>query len=205
MSATDPTTSTTRNYYVTSGGVLTDVVNDNQDAGQVVYTGNDDVAVRSWTGSGTGANDGLCIYSASACYAFKGALEIGGEGMAIDGGRQLWVATRGNAGVLEVPINNPAGANGLVYVSTSTGNIPVVELEHGGGQGAGATGTATTPYGIGVDAAGNVWVTNAGCTVTNCPPGSISLTEIVGAAYPTITPVSAQITSGNLVGTEPTH
>ena len=61
------------------------------------------------------------------------------------------------------------------------------------------------PYGIGVDATGNVWMSNAGCNVTGCTPGNFTLTEIVGAAAPTITPVSAQITSGNLVGTPPTH
>jgi hypothetical protein len=55
-----------------------------------------------------------------------------------------------------------------------------------------------------VDVVGNVWVTNAGCAVNDCAPGSFTLTEIVGAGFPTITPVSAQITSGNLVGTEPT-
>lgn len=59
------------------------------------------------------------------------------------------------------------------------------------------------PYGIGVDVVGNVWVTNAGCNTTNCTPGPFTLTEIIGAGYPTITPVSAQITNGNLVGTEP--
>jgi hypothetical protein len=62
----------------------------------------------------------------------------------------------------------------------------------------------TAPYGVGIDATGNVWVTNAGCSVNDCVPGTFTLTEIVGAGFPTITPVSAQITSGNLVGTEPT-
>ena len=46
-------------------------------------------------------------------------------------------------------------------------------------------------------------MTNAGCNTTGCTPGNFTLTEIVGAAGPTITPVSAQITGGNLVGTRP--
>jgi hypothetical protein len=206
VTVTDPTTTTMRNYYVTSGGTLTDVVNANQDSGQVIYTGNDDISVRSWTGSGTGANDGLCIYSTATCYNLKGGLEVGTQGMAIDGGKQLWIAMSRNAGVIQVPVNSPSNANGAVYLnSTGAANIPVNELLHTGGQGAGATGTAVTPYGVGVDWSGNVWLTNAGCTVTNCAPGTFTLTEIIGAAYPTITPVSAQITSGNLVGTEPTQ
>ncbi len=101
-----------------------------------------------------------------------------------------------------MPVNNPGGALGDVYQnSNGNNNVPNNEFLHGTGNGA----TATAPYGIGIDATGNVWVTNAGCNVSDCVPGSFTLTEIVGAAFPTITPVSAQITSGDLVGTEPTH
>jgi hypothetical protein len=123
-------------------------------------------------------------------------------GIAIDGGGQLWVAESGDAGVMQVPINNPGASGAQVYLnSTGANNIPVNELLHGTNYG----GTATKPYGIGVDMAGDVWVTNAGCNTTDCTPGSFTITEIVGAGYPTITPVSAQITGGNLVGTEPTY
>jgi len=201
VTITDPTTTTMRNYYVTSGGTSTDIVNSNQDSGQVIYTGNDDISVRSYSGSGTGAYDGLCVYSSSTCYSFRGALTVAGQGIAIDGGKQLWVAGSANGSVLQVPVSSPGNSGGTVYLnSNGVANIPGNELLHGTGQG----GTATAPYGIGIDASGNVWMTNAGCTTTNCTPGNFTLTEIVGAGYPTITPVSAQITSGNLVGTEPT-
>ena len=201
VTITDPTTTTMRNYYVTSGGTSTDIVNSNQDSGQVIYTGNDDISVRSYSGSGTGAYDGLCVYSSSTCYSFRGALTVAGQGIAIDGGKQLWVAGSANGSVLQVPVSSPTNSGGTVYLnSNGVANIPGNELLHGTGQG----GTATAPYGIGIDASGNVWMTNAGCTTTNCTPGNFTLTEIVGAGYPTITPVSAQITSGNLVGTEPT-
>jgi len=201
VTITDPTTTSMRNYYVTSGGTSTDIVNANEDSGQVIYTGNDDISVRSFSGTGAGANDGLCIYSTATCYNFRGGLQFGAQGLAIDGGKELWVATSGNGGVLQVPVNNPSGTNGGVYLnSNGAANIPVNELIHGG-----SGGTATTPYGIGVDVSGNVWVTNVGCTTTDCTPGTFTLTEIVGAGYPTITPVSAQITNGNLVGTEPTQ
>jgi len=104
--------------------------------------------------------------------------------------------------VLQIPVNNPGATDGAVYLnSNGNNNVPNNEFLHGASNG----GTATAPFGIGVDAVGNVWVTNAGCNVANCTPGTFTLTEIVGAGYPTITPVSAQITNGNLVGTLPTN
>ncbi|HZQ45007.1 MAG TPA: hypothetical protein VFA99_17275 [Acidobacteriaceae bacterium] len=199
VAITDPTTSTLRNYYV-KGTTSTQVVNSNDDSGQVIYTGNDDIDVRS-AGTG-GANAALCFYSAATCYNFKGGLQDAVWGAAIDGGKQIWVADATAAGVLQVPVNNPTATGSSIYLNSNGNlNIPANSLLHGSGNG----GTATIPYGIGVDVTGNVWVTNAGCTTTNCTPGTFTLTEIVGAGYPTITPVSAQITSGNLVGTEPTQ
>ena len=198
VAVTDPTSSQMREYYV-SGTTSSDIVHANDDAGQVIYTGNDDIGVRS---AGTGGNaTALCFYAAGVCYNIRGGLQDATWGLAIDGGKQLWVADATGSGVLQVPINNPAASGSSIYLNSSGAlNIPVYELLHGTNNG----GTATAPYGIGVDVVGNVWVTNAGCTTTNCTPGTMTLTEIIGAGYPTITPVSAQITSGNLVGTEPT-
>jgi hypothetical protein len=198
VTITDPTTTTMRSYYVTSAPVENRIVNSNANSGQVIYTGNDDVSVRSYAGNN---KDGLCIYSTSTCYNFAGGLTNAAEGIAIDGAKNLWVAESLDAGILNVPVNNPGALDGAVYLNSSgPNNVPVHEYLHGNGQG----NTLITPYGIGIDAEGNVWVSNAGCTTNDCAPGSFTLTEIVGAASPTITPVSAQITSGiNLVGTEP--
>lgn len=197
---TDATTAEMNDYNVV-GNRATLVVSDFDDAGQIIYTGNDKIAVRSFI-SGAGSNDGLCIYSLAACYDFAGSPTNSDQGLAIDGGKQLWVAESGNGGVLQVPVTNAAGTAGAVYVDSTNSDIPANELLHGLDNG----GTATMPYGIGVDVVGNVWVTNANCNSTDCVPASpFTLTEIVGAGYPTITPVSAQITSGNLVGTEPTQ
>jgi hypothetical protein len=189
------------NFTVSSVGALTPVVNANDNAGQVIFTGNDSISVRSFAGPGNN-NDGLCIYSAAKCFNITGNNKNVIQGIAIDGGKNLWIAESGNAGILQVPINNPAGTAGAIYLNGGgANNVPANELLHGTNDG----GTATRPYGIGVDAVGNVWVTNAGCAVNDCVPGSLTLTEIVGAGFPTITPVSAQITNGNLVGTEPTN
>ena len=202
VSTSNPTTTQVRDYYVlTTGGTTTvsQFANANANGAQIVYTGNDDIGVRSYAGN---ASDGLCIKSRSACSNLQGAPHNAVQGIAIDGGKQLWIASSGDGGVFQVPVNNPIGVMGGVYLNSSgANNVPNNEFLHGAGNG----GTATAPFGIGIDATGNVWVTNAGCNVANCTPGTFTLTEIVGAGYPTITPVSAQITSGvNLVGTEPT-
>ena len=176
-------------------------MNSNDDSGQVLYTGNDYISVRSFSGSGNN-KDALCIYSQARCFNLQGVTKNTGEGIAIDGGKNLWIAESSDQAVIQVPVNNPGGAEGGIYLnSNGNNNVPNNEFMHGNSNG----GTATAPFGIGVDATGNVWVTNAGCNVSDCVPGSFTLTEIVGAGFPTATPVSAQITSGNLVGTEPTH
>jgi hypothetical protein len=201
VTVVNPTTSQMRSYYVSSGGAVTDVVNSNDDSGQVIFTGNDYISVRSFSGAGNN-NDALCIYSLARCFNLQGVTKNTGEGIAIDGGKNLWVAESSDQAVIQVPVNNPGGSGGDIYTNSGgANNIPNNEFTHGTNQG----GTATAPYGIGVDATGNVWVTNAGCNTNDCVPGSFTVTEIVGAGFPTITPVSAQITSGNLVGTEPNH
>lgn len=196
----DPVTTAMRMYYVDSTPAETHIVNANANSGQTLFTGNDDVQVRSYAGN---AKDGLCIKSTATCSNFGGGPTNVAEGIAIDGGKNLWVAESKSGSVLQVPVNNPTGTGAGIYLNSSgANNIPTNELIHGNNNG----GTATTPYGVAVDATGNVWLSNAGCTVNDCAPGSFTLTEIVGAGFPTINPVSAQITSGtNLVGTEPTN
>ncbi len=198
----DTSTAVFRYDYVTSAPLLSQIGTSGAFSGQVIYTGNDDVAVRSHTAA-KAANDGLCIYSLAKCVAFTGALANSAEGAAIDGAGQLWVAESATGGVLQVPVNTPTNTNGGVYLDAAGTAVTAHLLLHNGTTA--DTATATTPYGVGVDDAGNVWMSNAGCTTNDCTPGSFMLTEIVGAAYPTITPVSAQITSGNLVATEPTY
>jgi hypothetical protein len=206
VGVTNAVTTRMDDYYVTSAPAALDVVNaNNADSGQVLFTGNDHVGVRSYPGSGK--QDGLCIYSIALCYSFAGSSNNTSmdQGIAIDGGGQLWVAESASGGVLQIPINNPGATGAAVYVNSSGGaNIPNNQFLHNGSDG--ETATATAPYGIAVDATGNVWMSNAGCTTIGCTPGAFTLTEIVGAAYPTINPVSAQITGGtSLVGTEPTN
>jgi hypothetical protein len=59
----------------------------------------------------------------------------------------------------------------------------------------------TQPYGLAIDGAGNVWAANASC-IGACTPTSFTLSELIGAAAPTITPLSLQF-GGDYTGTEP--
>ncbi len=178
-------------------GGTTSVLAANDNTGQVIFTGNDFVSVRSYAGTGN-ANDGLCIFSQQACFGLKGGLRLSPIGMVIDGAGALWLADSAGASVQAV-FPQSTGTNGMVYLNTNNVAPNNIYL-HGPDNG----GTMVTPYGIAVDNSGNVWVSNAGCTTTTCTPGSFVLSEIIGAATPTITPVSVQILGNTtLTGTRP--
>ena len=111
------------------------------------------------------------------------------EGEATDGFGSQWIVMSGNGSVLLEPYNEPGGFS----------------YQHGASYG----NTMTTPYAIAIDGSGNVWLANAGCvtalTATSaCSPGSFILSELIGAAAPTITPLSSQMVQGGaLVGSVP--
>jgi hypothetical protein len=64
----------------------------------------------------------------------------------------------------------------------------------------------TIPYGVAIDQAGNVWTSNASCPANGlaCSATSFTLSELVGAAAPTITPLSMQL-GGAMAGTKPSE
>jgi len=189
-------------YHAANGGAApVSVVTTNSYQGQTIFSGNDLLSLR--TKGTTGAADGLCIYSQQACYGFGPANSNHDYGMAIDGLGTLWITESGTGSVLSAPIFSTAPGNGTDYLNAgATQKVNVTELQHGSGQG----GTMITPYGIAIDVGGNVWVLNAGCVGTGCTPGNIVISEIIGAAAPTITPVAYQITQASTTtGTEPTY
>ena len=189
--------------------VLSEIVSGTDNSGQVIYVGsnpdngatNEFIATRpfSSSASSTPANDGLCIFSLGACKTLRVARQHSPVGIAIDGAKNLWLPESVNGGLVQV---TPTGNSGVSPYTTTTGVVPNSEYLHGTSNG----GTLTTPYGVAIDNAGNVWISNAGCTTAPfCTPGNFTLTEIVGVAAPTITPVSAQIAAGNFTGTKPTR
>ena len=185
-------------YYEAAGG--TTIVQKNTTsgtAGTTVWTGLDFVTVKGYNGSPSSV-DSLCFETLAACYGFKGSGTVldGASGMAVDGAKTLWIADTLNATVQAAPLYT--GTSYLQTVSSSQ-QVGTNVYTHDSSNGS----TLTAPAGIAIDNSGNVWVSNAGCTTTGCTPGSFVLSEIIGAASPTITPISAQITGGNLAGTEP--
>jgi len=114
-------------------------------------------------------------YSATAGTLSSGVTSGGVNsptGVAIDGLGNAWIAN-GNNTVSEI-------ANGATAISPSTG------YQSG-------TGTLNLPTGILVDSAGSVWVINS---------GGNTVTKIIGAAAPAITPTVTGATN-NTLGTRP--
>jgi hypothetical protein len=201
-------------YTVTSPSRPVSLVSSSKDdSGQVIYVGNNPqngttnefIGTRpfSSSGSGTVANDGICIFSLGKCSKIKGGNQNSPVGIAIDGAKNLWLPESANGGLLEV---TPTGSGrSSPYLNGGAGSgVPNSEYLHGTSNG----GTLTIPYGVAIDNAGDVWISNVYCTSApfGCGTASFTLTEIVGAAAPTITPVSAQVAAGaHLTGTEPTN
>jgi hypothetical protein len=157
-----------------------------------------------WLPSGALATGAICEVTASSSGAVTGpSTPYTGGGLsypyyiAVDGGGNLWVA-------------NDASAVNVVSEFTNTGTA----LSPSTGF---ATSTFYESYMIAVDASGNVWVTNynstGSATLPNCVNGAVGvspygcITEIIGAAVPTITPLAAGLpsTAGGtmLIGTRP--
>jgi hypothetical protein len=120
----------------------------------------------------------------------------GAEGVSVDGNNQVWVANSGNSSITTYSF--PYNVSAVAQV-TESATVPYLhDATHGN--------TLTDPFAIGVDGSGNVWTISPGCVTTSstaCTPTGMVLTNLVGAASPTITPVGAQVVN-NTVGTKPT-
>jgi len=130
----------------------------------------------------------LCDNVSDACQAINAGANLP-EGLIFDGAGNLWFANSGNGSV-----SDSTFWSGLDYATftfeTTISHISTNGYLHNSTNG----GTLTTPYGIAIDRSGNVWVSNASCvssSSTPCSATSFTLTEIVGAATPTLTPLAA--------------
>ena len=97
----------------------------------------------------------------------------------MDGNNNIWVANSGNGSI------STFGPTVNSYPQTAT--VPYIHNSTYGG-------TLTNPYALSIDASGNVWTVSPGCvdsSGTPCTPGAMVLTEMIGAAGPTTTPLSA--------------
>jgi hypothetical protein len=107
-------------------------------------------------------------------------------GMAVDGGNHVWTANASTYGVSEIDAN--------------TGDIGTVLSPNYGFIGTVASPVAAAmvfPEAVAVDEAGNLWVANYGYySATAGDDVAASITELVGAATPTLTPIAAATALG---------
>jgi len=136
-------------------------------------------------------------------------------GLAVDSGAHIWISNSGNNSITELNNNGTAVGNytggglntpqglavdglGNVWVANNTGNS-VTKLSNTGlvrSPTLGFTGGGmSSPYNLAIDGSGNVWVSNNAT-------GSNSVTEIVGAAAPVVTPLSLAA-KNNTLGARP--
>ena len=160
------------------------------DSGQVAFSGTDYVTAR---GGYQASGDGICVFSTRSCFAMANQTNLlHPSGLAVDGGGNLWLADTYGDTAQQIPLTSGSYVNAN---SQAANQVYLHDANNGGTMGALA--------GIGIDATGNVWASNAGCITSGCTPGSFVLTEIIGAGVPTINPVSAQVVLNSAPGMEP--
>lgn len=196
INASPAGTSTVKGFFWSSSAVgsypagVTPVYSNNAGtAGQVIYVGynnnstyNDFIGLRSYDAGGSPA---FCVFSAQACVAETAAGSQVQIGMVIDGGGTIWAAQQGYQAVAPTPFTTSANSGGAAWENSTPKFVNANNLVH--------TSTMPSPAGVAVDFGGNIYVTNAGCTTTGCTPSALTVTMVVGAATPTVTPVSANI------------
>jgi hypothetical protein len=189
-------------YGPSSSNHIFTVATDEGLAGQTIFQGTDIIALN--TGM-TSITDDLCVFSVQACFPIY-PLAQRPTNMVIDGESSLWTSAASAAALLQIPQYSTYAPGGTSYLDTNfhPARAEANELFHGTNNG----GTMVLPAGIAVDVAGNVWISNAGCTTTGCTPSQFVLSEVIGAAAPTITPVSVNIVNPSgppTTGTEPPY
>jgi hypothetical protein len=161
-----------------------------------------------------GPNNVWVAYSAGSVTAISStgssvaAETAGGTGVAIDNAGDVWSLNQSASSVAEFSntggvissgytgagITTPTAlaldGSGMVWVANS--NSTVSELTSTGAAVSGSGGyptTTSTPTSLSLDASGNLWITNA---------GDNSLTEVIGAAAPVLTPTAKAVTNSTL-------
>ena len=144
-------------------------------------------------------DNALCVYGAndSTPRCNVSALPLSAPtGIAIDGVGDLWVANSGNNSITtQHGPRTSTNVNAPSYTMSST-----VPYMHGANNG----GTLNNPWALAIDGSGNVWTMSPGCVTTSttpCMPTGMTLTQLIGAAAPTIAPLSLQVS--NYTGTKP--
>ncbi len=166
--------------YIT-GGVAIDANGSGWDSNS--GTGNVNAAVFANTFTGGQYNSD---------YGFVGGGGLSGDaGVAIDGNNNAWYA---NTGSQSVTVFKNLGAP--TYFGSTVGS-PISPST-----GYTAGGTMCEPQKIAIDPSGDVWVTNIGtnCTASSGAAVTYSVTELIGVAAPTYSPLSSAALNNKLGG-----
>ena len=130
----------------------------------------------------------------------------GGTGLAIDNSGNIWslnktslaefssTGTVINSGYTGAGISNPTSLaiDGAGMVWIANGNSTLSAFNSAGAAVSTSTGyptTTSTPTSLNIDASGNLWITNS---------GDNSVTEVIGAAAPVMTPTIKAVTNDTL-------
>jgi hypothetical protein len=145
------------------------------------------------------------------------------SGLGIDGSGAAWISDAGGKSIVKLAksgspvsgspfsgnLNQPTGVaidgSGNVWTANEFGGS-VTELSNSGAILSGANGygfdggSLDLPVAVAIDGSGNVWVGNSSGTGAAQETGSV--TELIGAATPVVTPLSVGV-KNNTLGTQP--
>jgi hypothetical protein len=163
-------------------------------APQAVYV----VANNIWVGNSNSTTSAL-LDNGTALLTTP--LGYGGVGVAIDGFGNVWSLNKTNSvakftntgGGLSTPLAIAIDGAGTVWITNTTNSlseftsagVPVTSTAY--------TDSLNTPASIAIDISGNLWIANS---------GNNTVTEVLGAAAPTVSPLSVGV-QNNTLGTKP--
>ena len=159
-------------YSASVGSVLNEVAQDMNGSGWDSNSG---------AGNNTGVEFGATFagqkYNQNYGFSSNGGMN-GATGVAIDGNDNIWYANSTGNSVSAFMNKGPASINGGQYSNVATGISPTTGYT--------ASGQMSAPTQIAIDPSGDVWVTN-----TSTSGVGYSVTELIGVAAPTYTPLSS--------------
>ena len=138
----------------------------------------------------------------------------GGRSMTLDGADNMWYGFELPANAAEQYGIGEAYSSGGGTTATFTALSPGVTTTPANGCSTTVSPTAgcqaggyvkndfTITLDMAIDPSGNVWVLNSGTSSTTVPTNGVSVTEVVGAAVPVVTPLSVAV-KNNTLATKP--